>query len=79
MSTNPLPSDCRFREDLIWLAIGNLDFAQNWKVKLEEQQRHDRASRNKFVKPDPSIAANQLHFGEITGNMQVPEDALQKK
>ena len=79
MTTSPLPSDCRYREDQIWLAIGNLDYAQNWKVKLEEQQRHDRATRNKFVKPDPEVIANQLHFEEITGNMEVPEDAVENK
>ena len=45
---NPLPSDCRFREDLIWLAKKNQDNAQLWKVKLEEQQRHDRALRKKI-------------------------------
>jgi len=44
---NPLPSDCRFREDLIWLFRKNEDLAQLWKVKLEEQQRHERALRKK--------------------------------
>lgn len=40
-----LPSDCRFREDLIWLERGNEDQAQIWKVLLEEQQRKDRKFR----------------------------------
>lgn len=44
---DPLPSDCRFREDLIWLYKKNEDHSQTWKVKLEEQQRHDRALRKK--------------------------------
>jgi hypothetical protein len=44
---NPLPSDCRFREDLIWLAHKNEELAQHWKIKLEEQQRFDRALRKK--------------------------------
>lgn len=39
---NPLPSDCRFREDLIWLFRKNQDQAQIWKVLLEEQQRKER-------------------------------------
>jgi len=43
----PLPSDTRFREDMIWLAFGNEKYAQEWKVLLEVQQREDRANRNK--------------------------------
>jgi len=44
---NPLPSDCRFREDLVWLWKRNEDQSGSWKVKLEEQQRHERALRKK--------------------------------
>lgn len=46
---NPLPSDCRFREDLIWLWKRNEELSGIWKVKLEEQQRHERAQRKKFA------------------------------
>lgn len=46
-SEDPLPSDSRFREDLIWLAYGNEKYAQEWKLRLEEQQRHDRKLRMK--------------------------------
>lgn len=46
-SPSPLPSDIRFREDIIWLSYGNESYAQNWKVKLEQQQRSDRKCRNK--------------------------------
>lgn len=46
---NPLPSDCRFREDLIWLWKRDEETSQKWKVKLEEQQRHDRALRKKHA------------------------------
>lgn len=42
---NPLPSDSRFREDLLWLEYKNIDYAQNWKHKLEAQQRKDRETR----------------------------------
>lgn len=48
---NPLPSDCRFREDLVWLTKKSEENAQVWKVKLEEQQRHERALRNKKNPP----------------------------
>jgi len=44
---NPLPSDNRFREDILWVKRGNLNFAQEWKEKLEERQRNDRKMRNK--------------------------------
>ena len=44
---DPLPSDLRFREDLIWLHRKNEELSQTWKVKLEEQQRLDRANRKK--------------------------------
>lgn len=44
---NALPSDNRYREDLIWLKRGNLEYAEEWKLKLEEQQRNDRKIRNK--------------------------------
>lgn len=43
--TNPLPSDCRFREDLKALKEGNTDDAQRWKVVLEEKQRLERKLR----------------------------------
>jgi len=42
---DPLPSDVRFREDMVWLKYGNLQNAGDWKVRLEEQQRWDRKIR----------------------------------
>lgn len=47
---HPLPSDFRFREDLAWLEHGNKDQAQEWKLKLEEIQRWDRALRQEAEK-----------------------------
>lgn len=47
---NPLPSDYRFREDLIWLEYGDKDQAQKWKLKLEEIQRWDRSLRQEAEK-----------------------------
>lgn len=41
-----LQSDSRNREDLKSLALGDLDEAQEWKVKLEVLQRADRKTRN---------------------------------
>lgn len=40
-----LPSDARFREDLIWLHNKDENFAQEWKNLLEIQQRKDKANR----------------------------------
>jgi hypothetical protein len=44
-SANPLPSDWRYREDLVWLAKGNAEIAQRWKHKIEGRQRNDRKLR----------------------------------
>ncbi|EIE27493.1 hypothetical protein COCSUDRAFT_21423 [Coccomyxa subellipsoidea C-169] len=41
----PLPSDCRFREDLQSLQKGDRDKAQEWKSRLEHVQRTDQALR----------------------------------
>jgi hypothetical protein len=40
-----LPSDSRYREDLIWLVYEDQTFSQAWKEKLESQQRKDRKIR----------------------------------
>ena len=45
-----LPSDSRYREDLLWLQYGNLKYSQEWKSKLEVQQRHDKKLRLKHKK-----------------------------
>lgn len=54
-----LPSDARYREDLVWLKRSILhpeynkiyeDYSQKWKVALEVQQRHDRSLREKKKK-----------------------------
>jgi hypothetical protein len=53
---NSLPSDPRYREDLIWLKKSKFaneskatfeEFAQQWKIALEVQQRYDRSLRQK--------------------------------
>ena len=36
----PLPSDWRFREDLIWLIYQDLTKSEKWKIRLEEEQRY---------------------------------------
>jgi len=54
-----IPSDARYREDLVWLKRSTLnpeynkiyeDYSQKWKVALEVQQRHDRSLREKKKK-----------------------------
>ncbi len=42
-----LPSDWRYREDLIWLKYNYMKIAQKWKFRMEEQQRKDRRLRQK--------------------------------
>jgi len=46
----PLPSDWRFREDLIWLSKKNLDYASHWKGRIEARQRADRGLRTEHLK-----------------------------
>ncbi|GLC59093.1 Oxysterol-binding protein 4 [Pleodorina starrii] len=41
----PLPSDCRAREDVVFLKAGDQEKAQEWKQTLEERQRRDRKLR----------------------------------
>ena len=43
--SHPLPSDWRYREDLVWLGKGNSEMAQKWKLKIEKRQRDDRKCR----------------------------------
>ncbi|MES1910189.1 MAG: hypothetical protein MHM6MM_002834 [Cercozoa sp. M6MM] len=40
-----LPSDCRYREDLVYLRAGLYDDAQHWKAVLEDRQRSDAKLR----------------------------------
>lgn len=47
-----LASDSRFREDLHYLAAGDLDESQEWKVKLEVLQRADRKARLEGRRPN---------------------------
>ena len=49
-AVDPLPSDWRFREDIVWLRRNNLPYAQEWKVRLEYEQRRDRTTRSNFAK-----------------------------
>lgn len=45
---DPIPSDFRFREDLLWLRHGNVVNAQKWKIRLEAVFRDERKRRNKL-------------------------------
>ena len=49
LDPNPLPSDWRFREDIIWLRRNKLKYAQIWKEALEATQRIDRSNREKHL------------------------------
>lgn len=42
---NPLPSDWRFREDLVWMKRGNKVIAEEWKLFLEVRQREEKKLR----------------------------------
>mmetsp|Transcript_13156 Transcript_13156/g.24632 ORF Transcript_13156/g.24632 Transcript_13156/m.24632 type:complete len:612 (-) Transcript_13156:2918-4753(-) len=45
---DPLPSDWRYREDLVWLSRNKIDHAQKWKTTLETRQREDRELRKRY-------------------------------
>jgi hypothetical protein len=45
-----LPSDCRYRTDMIALEQGNIPLAESEKVRLEVIQRADRSLRQKMKK-----------------------------
>lgn len=42
---NPLDSDWRYREDLIFIRRGDMDNADKWKDALEIRQRRDKKLR----------------------------------
>lgn len=42
---DPLPSDTRFREDILWLRQGNHAQSQKWKLKIEAAMRAERTNR----------------------------------
>ena len=48
--SNPLPSDWRYREDLVWVWRDDYNIAQKWKLALENIQRKDAALRKKKKK-----------------------------
>jgi len=44
-SEDPLPSDCRYRGDLIYLVKNDIPKSQEWKQKLEVKQRLEKKGR----------------------------------
>lgn len=51
---NPLPSDSRFRKDVISLAEKNIDEARKWKYELEEKQRREAKLRKEYASKNSS-------------------------
>ena len=47
---DPLPSDMRFREDILWLKKGDFDQSQKWKLKTEAVMRSERKNREDMNK-----------------------------
>lgn len=45
-----LPSDWRFKEDLLWMLYGDVKQADSWKTKLEDSFRRDRKMREEHNK-----------------------------
>lgn len=47
---DPLPSDFRYREDILWIREKNIPMAQKWKLALELRIRTERKTRDKLNK-----------------------------
>ena len=47
---DPIPSDSRFREDVLWLRKKNFGQSQKWKVKIENVMRQERKQREEMNK-----------------------------
>jgi len=45
---NPLPSDSRYREDILYLKSDSLPEATEWKAKLEQKQRAEAKIRKAY-------------------------------
>ena len=48
LDKDPIPSDFRCREDLLWMSHGNIAHAQAWKLRLEAAYRRERKAREKL-------------------------------
>ena len=48
--SDPLPSDSRYRGDLIHLHKNNITASQDWKGKLEVRQRKEERGRKEIAK-----------------------------
>jgi hypothetical protein len=46
----PLPSDSRFRQDLVYLKKKDIDESAKWKATLEQKQRKEEAWRKEGIK-----------------------------
>jgi len=53
--SNPLPSDCKYRSDLVALKNNEIDLAKAEKVSLEEKQRFEKKLRSEGLKNGASI------------------------
>lgn len=70
----PLPSDARFREDLIWLKNKDIEKADDWKRALEKKQRYERSLRQAYAK----AMTEKANIPEKTINAQKGEEENDK-
>ena len=59
-----MPSDWRYREDLIYLLRDDMKTADKWKIRLEIQQRLDRKHR-KDVEKKRKKGQNQQEYANV--------------
>lgn len=64
---DPLPSDSRYRGDLIYLCKNETNLSQDWKGKLEVKQRKEERSRKEVAKNKNQINPTPTTTGTTTG------------
>lgn len=75
---DPLPSDCRFRDDLVALAEKDLPTARESKLMLEERQRYDAKLRAGTPKPKPAKSGGK-EKGVVYKDVPVANGATKDK
>jgi len=77
----PLPSDSRYREDLVHLAAGKKEEAGEWKYTLEQKQRADRALRaeGRELRRKQALAAEAKKLGITVEELEARKAANDPK
>jgi Oxysterol-binding protein len=77
----PLPSDSRYREDLVHLAAGKREEAGEWKYRLEQAQRADRELRaeGRGLRAKQALAAEAKKLGITVAELEARKSSTNQK